>query len=79
MKLEYDPVKGQLNLNKHGVSLARFVDLDWDNASITNDNRKSYGETRYIAVAELEDRLHITCLLCAAAYSASLAYAGKPT
>jgi len=61
MKLEYDPVKEQLNLNKHGVSLARFVDLDWDKASITTDNRKSYDETRYIAVAELKDRLHITC------------------
>jgi len=61
MKLEYDPVKEQLNLNKHGVSLARFVDLDWDKASITTDNRKSYDETRYIAAAELKDRLHITC------------------
>ena len=61
MKLEYDPRKEQLNLSKHGISLARFVDLEWEKASITNDNRKSYGETRYIAVAELEDRLYIAC------------------
>ena len=61
MKLEYDPVKEQLNLSKHGISLARFADLDWDKASITQDNRKSYGETRYIAAAELKDRLHISC------------------
>ena len=55
MELEYDPEKEQLNLSKHGISLARFADLDWDKASITQDSRKSYGETRYIAAAELKD------------------------
>ena len=63
IKLEYDPLKEQLNLSKHGISLGRFVELDWASASILPDDRRSYGEARYIAVAELHNRLHVTCFI----------------
>ena len=50
MKLEYDPLKEQLNLSKHGISLGKFVELDWASASILPDDRRTYGEARYIGL-----------------------------
>jgi len=50
MKLEYDPLKEQLNLSKHGISLGKFSELDWASASILPDDRRSYGEARYIGL-----------------------------
>jgi len=61
MKLEYDLAKEQLNLRKHDISLARFVDLDWDTARVFKDERTDYGEARYVAAAELANRLCIAC------------------
>lgn len=46
IEIEYDPVKDQTNLSKHGLSLASFVDLDWEKARIRKDQRTGYGETR---------------------------------
>lgn len=60
IKLEYDPMKEQLNVSNHGISLGKFVKLDWASASILPDDRRSYGEARYIAVAELQNILHVT-------------------
>lgn len=37
MDIEFDPAKDALNIDKHGVSLARFVDMDV--ASIVEDDR----------------------------------------
>ena len=61
IEIEYDPVNDQTNLSKHGLSLASFVDLDWEKARIRKDQRTGYGETRYVAAANLAGRLHITC------------------
>lgn len=61
VEVEYDPEKDRTNLNKHGLSLASFVDLDWDSAKVRKDERAGYGETRYVAAAKLAGRLHITC------------------
>jgi len=61
IEIEYDPVKDQANLIKHGLSLASFVELDWEKAKIMKDQRTGYGENRYVAVANLAGRLHITC------------------
>ena len=38
----FDPNKDAINLNKHGLSLAEAADLDWSEALIWVDNRKSY-------------------------------------
>ena len=45
MSIEYDGVKDQANLDKHGLSLscAREIDLRF----ILQDDRKDYGEIRY--------------------------------
>lgn len=44
---DFDPAKDAINLSKHGVSLARWVDLDIKVTFV--DNRRDYGEVRYRA------------------------------
>ena len=51
MRFEFDPHKDQLNLHKHGVSLALSSELDWDSALLWVDERRDYGETRILALA----------------------------
>jgi uncharacterized protein len=41
----FDPTKDAINLAKHGVSLARWGDLDI--FAVVNDDRFEYGEPRY--------------------------------
>ena len=51
MRFEVDPNKDQLNLHKHGVSLALASELDWDAALLWIDDRRDYGEMRILALA----------------------------
>jgi uncharacterized protein len=41
----FDPSKDAINLAKHGISLARWVDLDI--LAVASDDRFEYGEPRY--------------------------------
>jgi uncharacterized protein len=51
VQIEFDPLKDQSNLVKHGLSLAVAAELDWDEALIWIDDRFEYGECRMIALA----------------------------
>jgi uncharacterized protein len=51
MRIEFDPVKDEDNLFKHGVSLSLAKDLDWDAALVWVDTRFEYNELRMIALA----------------------------
>jgi uncharacterized DUF497 family protein len=44
---DYDPAKEAINLAKHGISLARWIDLDIKVTFV--DDRYDYGEVRYRA------------------------------
>jgi uncharacterized protein len=57
MRLTFDPNKNNLNIAKHGVSLALAEELDWESALIWPDERKDYGEIRMIALALLGTRV----------------------
>jgi uncharacterized DUF497 family protein len=59
VKIEFDPTKDRINREKHGVSLAAAVDMDFDNALVIEDRRIDYGETRYIAYGLINSRLHV--------------------
>jgi uncharacterized DUF497 family protein len=56
---DFDPAKEAINLSKHGVSLARWVDLDV--LMIVSDDRFDYGESRYRAYGLIEGVAH--CLV----------------
>ena len=58
MRIEFDPTKDKANVIKHGVSLAEAINLDWDSAVETEDDRDDYSEMRMYALAPLGKRLH---------------------
>ncbi len=51
MHIEFDPAKDLANQDKHGVSLALAIELDWEAALVWVDERIEYGEARMIALA----------------------------
>jgi uncharacterized DUF497 family protein len=59
MKIEFDPNKDARNQKKHGISLGFATSFREDEAVIFADERKEYGETRYIAITPLPIRLHV--------------------
>lgn len=59
MKISYDPIKNQKNIDERQLSFDQAVNFDFLNAKIAIDERFDYGETRYIAVGFLGGRLHI--------------------
>ena len=61
MLFDWDDLKAEYNLRKHGVPFSRVVDFDFDLAQSVADERRSYGEDRMIAYAPLDGRLH--CLV----------------
>lgn len=52
VEIEFDPVKDDANIAKHGVSLARAADLEI--RSVEEDHRRGYGEPRYRAFGLLD-------------------------
>lgn len=61
MGVAFDPEKDASNIAKHGISLARAMEMDMAAALVREDDRFDYGETRYIAFGDIEDELH--CLI----------------
>jgi uncharacterized protein len=49
---DFDPAKEAIDLSKHGVSLARWIDLDV--FAIVRDDRFDYGEPRYRAYGVID-------------------------
>ncbi len=59
MEIEFDPNKDAINRQKHGLSLADAALMGLDEAAIVEDRRFDYGETRFLAYAPIEGRLHV--------------------
>lgn len=57
--IEFDSAKDELNITKHGVSLAAAKFLDLDEALITIDDRQNYGEIRYEAIGLIGMREYV--------------------
>ncbi|MBB5046306.1 hypothetical protein HNR60_001051 [Rhodopseudomonas rhenobacensis] len=49
---DFDPAKEALNVAKHGISLARWVDLEI--RAIVRDDRFDYGEPRFRAYGHID-------------------------
>ncbi|HET8802359.1 MAG TPA: BrnT family toxin [Marinobacter sp.] len=58
MKIEFDPGKDAINIEKHGVSLAQSAMLEWDNVWAIEDARNDYGERRMIGYGPIADRVY---------------------
>jgi uncharacterized protein len=56
MDLEWDEAKRQKALDERGLDFADVVHFDLRNASVFEDERKEYGERRFIAFGYLFGR-----------------------
>ena len=56
--IKYDPKKDKANKRKHGISLSRTEDFDFEEALYSIDDREDYGEIRIRAIGFLKARLH---------------------
>jgi uncharacterized DUF497 family protein len=58
MKTTFDPAKDVINKRKHGISLSRAKDFDFDAAMYDLDDSQDYGEIRHQAVSFLDGRMY---------------------
>jgi uncharacterized DUF497 family protein len=56
--ITYDSKKDRANKRKHGVSLNRAEDFDFEDALYSIDDREDYGETRFRAIGFLDAQLY---------------------
>ncbi|MBN3848364.1 BrnT family toxin [Paraburkholderia sp. Ac-20342] len=61
MDIEYDPTKNEKNISERQLSFERVREFQFESALIRIDERHDYGETRYVAVGYVGDRLHVLC------------------
>jgi uncharacterized DUF497 family protein len=61
MAITFDPAKDAANIAKHGVSLSLTGEMELSAAVIVIDDRKAYGEARYLAFGLIAGRAH--CLV----------------
>ena len=61
MKIDFDPIKNEKNIRERGIPFERVAEVDFNTALVFPDTRKEYGETRYIALCYLDQRLHVLC------------------
>lgn len=56
---EWDEAKRAANLAKHGVDFTAVERMDWDGGITTPDNRRDYGEPRFVTLGMIGGRLHV--------------------
>ena len=61
MEYEWDDSKAAGNLRHHGIPFELIEDFAWDKAIVIEDERKDYGESRWIAYGPIGERLY--CLV----------------
>jgi uncharacterized protein len=59
----FDPRKSARNALERGLPFERARDFGFETATYIVDDRKDYGEARWIAVGYLDRRLHILCFV----------------
>lgn len=61
MRITYDPAKNQRNIAERRLPFDQAAAFDFETALIHVDERRDYGETRYVALGSLYGRLHVLC------------------
>ena len=59
MHYDWDDEKNKANIAKHGIDFNLAEKFDWLSAIEIQDNRKDYGEERWIALGLIENRLYV--------------------
>jgi uncharacterized DUF497 family protein len=61
VRITFDPAKNERNLHERGLAFDRAAEFDFASALVACNDRKAYGEVRYVALGMLDDRLHVPC------------------
>lgn len=61
MKIACDAIRSAGNERQRGLPFDRVERFDFTSARYAIDDRRDYGETRYVTVGFLEGRLHVLC------------------
>lgn len=59
MEIEFDPAKRDATLQSRGLDMARATEVFAGATLTVEDNRKDYGEPRYITIGFLANRMVI--------------------
>jgi uncharacterized DUF497 family protein len=57
--ISFDAQKSNANKLIRGLSFKLALKFDWSSARITEDLRHDYGESRYLAIGYVDERLHV--------------------
>jgi uncharacterized protein len=60
VKISFDPKKNLRNIAERGLPFELVDSFEWATAFIAQDNRKDYGEQRYIAIGLIDEVLYVT-------------------
>jgi uncharacterized DUF497 family protein len=61
MEISYDPKKNYRNIVQRGLPFNDAAYFDFETADLRVDDRKEYGEERFIATGYLAGRIHVLC------------------
>ena len=59
----YDSKKSERNRLDRGLPFDRAAAFDFQNALYAIDERRDYGETRFVALGLIGDRVHVLCFV----------------
>ncbi len=61
MKIEFDPAKSARNASERGLPFELTAELEWSAARVRTDERRNYGEDRFVALVPMSGRLYVVC------------------
>ncbi|MGM0583349.1 MAG: BrnA antitoxin family protein [Pseudomonadota bacterium] len=61
-EFEWDEAKREANLSRHKADFADIARLDWETALVLRDDRKDYGEARFLVMGRIDYRLHVAVI-----------------
>lgn len=59
MDITYDAAKNRRNIAERGLSFDLVEEFDFSSAKVAIDTRHNYGETRYVGIGYIGQRLHV--------------------
>lgn len=63
MEVTFDSTKDVSNQDKHGVSLAKAAEFEWESALTWPDLRRDYGEPRQCGIGYIGSRLYVAAFV----------------
>jgi uncharacterized DUF497 family protein len=61
VQISFDPANSERNAAERDLPFDRAADFDFETALIWQDDRRDYGEERFVAIGVIGERLHVLC------------------